>query len=171
MRDWQNEVRDVLDFPKPGIVFKDITPLLKNPQAVDAIATEIAQRFANERITAVAGVEARGFIFAPLIAQKLQAAFVPIRKPGKLPFSTISKSYDLEYGQASVELHTDAVSQNDRVLVVDDLLATGGTMNASCELIEELGGHVAGCAFVIELLFLAGRNTLSKYEVFSLMEV
>jgi len=163
-------IRDVPDFPKEGIVFKDITPLLTNPAAMKDIADRLAELFADKQIDLVAGIEARGWIFAPLLAERLGAGFVPIRKPGKLPYKKISRSYGLEYGTNTIEVHTDAVQAGQRVLMVDDLLATGGTMVAACELIEELGGQIAGVAFVIELSFLPGRAKLDKYDVTTLVQ-
>ena len=163
-------IRDVPDFPKEGIVFKDITPLLTNPAAMKDIADRLAELFADKQIDLVAGIEARGWIFAPLLAERLGAGFVPIRKPGKLPYKKISRSYGLEYGTNTIEVHTDAVQAGQRVLMVDDLLATGGTMVAACELIEELGGQIAGVAFVIELSFLPGRSKLKKYDVTTLVQ-
>jgi adenine phosphoribosyltransferase len=164
-------IRDVPDFPQKGIIFKDITPLLADPAAMKETADRLAAPYADKAIDLVAGVEARGWIFAPLLAERLGAGFVPIRKPGKLPYKKISRSYGLEYGRATIEIHTDAIKPGQRVLMIDDLLATGGTMTASCELIEELGGEVVACAFVVELCFLPGREKLKKYDVFTLLEV
>jgi adenine phosphoribosyltransferase len=166
-------IRDIPDFPKEGIVFKDITPLLANPAAMKHAADEMAKPFAEAAINCVCGVEARGFIFGPLIAERLGCGFVPIRKPGKLPYRKISRSYGLEYGKATIELHTDAIEPGQKVLMVDDLLATGGTMRAACELVEELKGEIAGCAFVIDLSFLPGRSRLEKkgYTVHTLLDV
>lgn len=163
-------IRDVPDFPKKGIIFKDITPVLANPQAMKEIADSLAEPFKDKGIDAVAGIEARGWVFAPLLAERLGAAFVPIRKPGKLPYKKISRTYGLEYGTNTIEVHTDAIKPGQKVLMVDDLLATGGTMVAACELIEELGGIIAACAFVIELTFLPGREELGKYEVSTLVK-
>ena len=163
-------IRDVPDFPKEGIIFKDITPLLAHPEAMKEIADRLAEPFKDKGIDAVAGIEARGWIFAPLLAERLGAAFVPVRKPGKLPYKKISRSYGLEYGTNTIEIHTDAIEPGQKVLMVDDLLATGGTMVAACELIEELGGIIAACSFVIELSFLPGREKLSKYKVSTLLE-
>ena len=150
-------IRDIPDFPKEGIIFKDISPLLGNAAALTACIDQLAERLEGKQIDAVAGVEARGFIFGPLLAQRLGVGFVPVRKPGKLPAETVSKSYDLEYGQATIEIHTDAIQPGARVLVVDDLLATGGTAVAACSLLEELGGEIVACAFAVELSFLPGR--------------
>ena len=164
-----SKIRDIPDFPKPGILFKDITPLVKDPAALRLAVHLLAQPFLGRDITAVVGMEARGFIFGSLVAWDLGLPFVPLRKPGKLPYDVQSISYDLEYGSASLEVHSDAFEVNDRVLVIDDLLATGGTAKASCELIEMMGATVEACAFVVELDFLAGREKLAQYEVHSLL--
>lgn len=164
-------IRDIPDFPKKGIIFKDITPLLADPKAMKETADQLAKIFKDTGITAVAGVEARGFIFGPLIAERLGVGFVPIRKPGKLPYKKISRTYGLEYGRATIEIHTDAVAAGDKILMVDDLLATGGTMAAACELVEELGAEIAACAFILELSFLPGRKALDKYPVHTLLKV
>lgn len=165
----KNKIRDIPDFPKPGIVFKDITPLVKDPAALRLAVHQLLQPFLGREITAVAGMEARGFIFGSLVAWELGIPFIPLRKPGKLPYDVQSVSYDLEYGSAELQVHIDAVDSNDKVLLIDDLLATGGTAKASCELIEKLGASVVACAFVVELDFLAGRELLQGYEVHSLL--
>lgn len=165
----KNKIRDIPDFPKPGIVFKDITPLVKDPAALRLAVHQLLHPFLGRDITAVAGMEARGFIFGALVAWELGVPFVPLRKPGKLPYDVQSVSYDLEYGSAELEVHIDAVDKNDKVLLIDDLLATGGTAKASCELIEKLGASVVACAFVVELDFLAGRELLKGYEVHALV--
>lgn len=162
-------IRTIPDFPEPGIQFKDITPLVKEPDMLRLAVHQLIHPFLGMNITAVAGMEARGFIFGTLAAWELGVGFIPLRKPGKLPYDVESLSYDLEYGSASLEVHVDAVTEGDRVLLVDDLIATGGTAAASCELIEKLGGEVAGCAFVVELDFLKGRDKLSKYQIHSLI--
>lgn len=162
-------VRDVPDFPKKGIVFKDITPLFRNPSSLKEIVDTIADRYAGKAIDVVVGAEARGFLIGPSIAMKLNAGFVPIRKPGKLPCETATMTYELEYGTDTLAIHKDAISNNDSVLMVDDLLATGGTMAASCDLVESLGGKIVGCAFIIELDFLHGKEKLEKFDVFSLI--
>jgi adenine phosphoribosyltransferase len=164
------KIRDIIDFPKPGIVFKDLTPVLADPGLMKLITQELAAPHVDTDISAVAGMEARGFIFGSLVAQALDVGFIPLRKPGKLPAETHSVSYDLEYGQATLEMHKDIVSPNDNILLVDDLIATGGTALASCQLIEAAGGHVAACAFVIELGFLDGREILANYDVHALIE-
>ena len=171
MTDIATIIRDIPDFPKKGIIFKDITPLLADPKAMKDTVDQLTAMFEDAGITAVAGVEARGFIFGPLIAERLGVGFVPIRKPGKLPYKKIARTYGLEYGRATIEIHTDAVTDADNVLMVDDLLATGGTMAAACQLVEELGAKVAACAFIIELSFLPGRKKLEKYPVHTLLKV
>lgn len=163
-------IRDIPDFPKPGIVFKDITPLVKNPATLRLAVHQLLHPFLGDEITAVAGMEARGFIFGSLVAWELAVGFVPLRKPGKLPHDVHSVSYDLEYGSATLEAHTDALNNTDKVLVIDDLLATGGTAQASCELVENLGAEVVACAFVVELEFLNGREKLNGYRIHSLIQ-
>jgi len=163
------KIRDIPNFPKPGIIFKDITPLVKDPVACRLAVHQLLHPFINQNITAVAGMEARGFIFGALVAWELGLPFIPLRKPGKLPHDVQSVSYDLEYGAAELEVHIDAVDSSDKVLLIDDLLATGGTAKASCDLIEKLGATVAACAFVVELDFLSGREKLNGYEVHSLL--
>ena len=164
-----SKIRNIPDFPKPGIMFKDITPLVKDPAALRLSVHELMQPFLGRDITAVAGMEARGFIFGSLVAWDLGLPFVPLRKPGKLPYDVQSVEYDLEYGSAALEVHIDAFESNDKVLLIDDLLATGGTAKASCELIEKFGAIVVACAFVVELDFLKGREKLNQYEVHSLI--
>ncbi len=164
-------IRDVPDFPKPGIIFKDITPLLADPGAMAQTVKQLVAPFVDAGIDVVTGIESRGFIFGSLVAAELGVAFVPIRKPGKLPYETIGVSYELEYGTDTVEVHCDAIKPGQKVLMVDDLLATGGTMAAACELVEKIGGEVAGIAFVIDLAFLNGKAKLDKYTIHSLMEV
>ena len=170
MNDLKKLIREVPDFPKPGINFYDITTLLKHPdglrQTVDALAAE----YEGEKVDAVIGVEARGFIFAPALAYHLGTGFVPVRKPKKLPAECASISYDLEYGQDTLEIHRDAIGNGHRVIIADDLLATGGTAKAVCNLVEELGGTVAGLVFVVELEFLPGRQKLEGYDVRSLIK-
>jgi adenine phosphoribosyltransferase len=163
-------VRDIPDFPKPGILFRDITPLLGSPLAFRAAVDLLALHYHGQPIDAVAAAEARGFIFAAPLAIELGIGFVPIRKRGKLPFKVHSFSYELEYGRDTVEMHQDALSPGHRVLLVDDLLATGGTMKACCELVEQTGAAIAGCCFVVELQFLNGRERLVPYDVFSLIQ-
>ncbi|HBO43967.1 MAG TPA: adenine phosphoribosyltransferase [Planctomycetaceae bacterium] len=163
-------IRSIPDFPKPGILFRDITPLLASPEALAETVRRLADRFRDARIDLVAAAEARGFLFAVPLAVALGAGVVPIRKPGKLPHGTVSETYELEYGTDTLEMHDDAVSPGDRVLVLDDLLATGGTVAACCRMIEKAGGTVVGCAFVIELAELGGAKKLAGYDVFSLVQ-
>jgi adenine phosphoribosyltransferase len=167
--DLHGYIRDIPDFPKPGILFKDITPLLAHPQAFHHAIDLLAVHFRGRDIGAIAAAEARGFLFAAPLALSLSLPVIPLRKPGKLPYKTISHSYDLEYGSAELNMHTDAVVPGTRVLLVDDVLATGGTMAAGCELVKKAGGVVAGCAFLIELSFLSGREKLKGVECFSLL--
>lgn len=162
-------IRDINDFPIPGIVFKDITPVMKDPEALKVAIDGLCRPFQNENLTAVAGMEARGFIFGSLVAYQLGVGFIPLRKPGKLPYDVKSKSYELEYGRATLEVHADAVAPGQRILVIDDLLATGGTALASCELLEELGANIVSCAFMIELAALGGRQKLGGRPVHSLL--
>ena len=168
--DLKKLIRDVPNFPKEGIIFKDITTLLKIPDGLSNAAEELFNLSKNNKITKVAGIESRGFILGGLLAEKLNAGFVPIRKPGKLPAETLSESYTLEYGMDSIQIHKDAIQKGDRVLLHDDLLATGGTMEAACKLIEKLGGEVVQISFIIELNFLHGRDKLSKYDIHSLIQ-
>ena len=167
MLDLRAFIRDVPDFPKPGILFKDITPLLASPSALAMAVELLCNPFRGKGIQAVIGVESRGFIFGTAIAQALSCGFVPVRKPGKLPAEKWSMTYDLEYGQDTLEVHKDAIKRGEKCLVVDDLLATGGTMKACCDLVEMLGGEIVGIAILIELTFLKGRDRFSKYELHS----
>jgi len=169
MKELDQYIRNISDFPKPGIQFKDITPLIKEPKMLKISVNKLIQPFLNEKLTAVAGMEARGFIFGSLAAWELGVSFIPLRKPNKLPYDVERLSYDLEYGSAALEIHVDALEKNDRVLLVDDLIATGGTAAASCQLIEKLGAEIVACAFIVELDFLNGREKLSKYNIHSLL--
>ncbi|MAE77197.1 MAG: adenine phosphoribosyltransferase [Planctomycetes bacterium] len=162
-------IRDVADFPKPGIVFKDITPLLLDAKALRFSITKMANEVADLDVTKVAGIESRGFIFGTAIARELGVGFIPIRKPGKLPWRTSRIEYDLEYGSDAVEIHEDACGADDQVLIVDDLLATGGTLEASISLVEGLGANVIACSLVIELAFLKGRDRLGNKRVETLV--
>jgi adenine phosphoribosyltransferase len=162
-------IREVPDFPKPGILFYDITTLLKDPQGLKSIIDELGRHYGGKGIEVVAGIEARGFIFAPAVAYALGAGFVPIRKPKKLPAATERVEYALEYGSDAVEMHKDAVQPGQRVLIVDDVLATGGTAAAAARLVEKLGGKVCGLGFVIELDFLSGRSKLAGYDIDSMI--
>ncbi len=163
------KVRDIPDFPEPGIIFRDITPMVADPSALQLAVYQLLHPFLGETINAVAGMEARGFIFGSLAAWELGVGFIPLRKPGKLPYDVQSASYDLEYGSAALEVHTDAINRGDKILLIDDLIATGGTAEASCQLVEELGGEIIGCAFVIELDALKGRDKLTNYRIHSLL--
>jgi adenine phosphoribosyltransferase len=167
--DLKRFIRDIPDWPKEGILFRDITPLLLNPDAFAAAVDALCTNFADAGIEYVAAVEARGFIFGSAAAVKLGVGFVPIRKKGKLPWRTESVSYDLEYGTDTLEVHSDAVESGGKVLMVDDLLATGGTMAAACKLIEKIGGTVAGITFLIELAGLQGRKKIADYKVTSII--
>lgn len=164
-------IRDVPNFPKPGIVFKDITPILQDPELCSEIVSEIAYSLKDMKIDVIAGIESRGFLFGLMLANHMKVPFVPIRKQGKLPFKTISESYKLEYGQATIEIHEDAFENGQHVLIHDDLLATGGTVVAASNLVEKLGGIVAAYSFIISLDFLNGEGRLHRYsdKVFSLM--
>jgi adenine phosphoribosyltransferase len=168
--DLKQLIREVPDFPKPGILFYDITTLLRDSDGFAGVIDGLKSHYSGARVDLVLGIEARGFIFAPALAYALHAGFVPIRKPGKLPAAVVSVSYDLEYGKDSLEMHKDAVQPGSRVLIVDDLLATGGTAAAAARLVREAGGTVAGLGFVVELTFLSGRAKLPEYDVFSLLQ-
>ena len=170
MTNLAEKIRDIPDFPKKGFIFKDITTLLKDKEAFREAVDRLAEPFEGKPVDLVLGIESRGFIFAAAVAYKLGVGFIPARKPGKLPAETISATYELEYGTDSIELHRDAIKSGQNVLIVDDLIATGGTAKAACELVEKLGGKVLGVAFLIELTFLKGRNKLRDYDVFSLIE-
>lgn len=162
-------VRDVPDFPKKGIIFKDITPILKEPEALQVAVDELAEVLRSSQPDQIVGIESRGFILSPILAYKLKAGFVPVRKRGKLPAATFRVAYDLEYGSNELEIHQDAILKGMRVAVVDDLLATGGTARAAVDLVEKLGGKVVAVAFLVELSFLKGREKLADYEIFSLI--
>mgnify|MGYP000670660678 CR=1 FL=1 len=168
--DLKTVIRDVPDFPKEGIIFKDITTLLNNAEYFEASIENIVDHFIDTKIDYIAGIESRGFIFGSALAFKLGVGFVPIRKKGKLPHKTVEETYDLEYGKDTVCIHEDAFPKGANVLLVDDLLATGGTAAASVKLLEKVGAKIAGIAFVIELKFLNGREKLGKYDIFSQVE-
>lgn len=167
--DLKHYIRDVPDFPKPGILFRDITPLLADPKAFGYAIDRFAEYFGDKGVTTIIAAEARGFIFAAPLSLKLQAAFVPVRKPGKLPRQTHSFTYELEYGSDTLHMHTEDVGPGDRVLLVDDLLATGGTIGACTKIVEQAGASVAGCAFLIELDVLKGRDKLTGYDICTLI--
>lgn len=170
MEDLKKLIREVPDFPKPGILFYDITTLLKDKCGFRAVIDALRGHYRDAQVDTVLGIEARGFIFAPALAYALGAGFVPVRKPRKLPAECVSVSYELEYGTDSLEMHKDAISHGHRVLIVDDLLATGGTAAAAARIVQNVGGSVAGIGFVIELSFLKGRERLAGYDVFSLLQ-
>ena len=161
----QDYIRDIKDFPKPGVLFKDITPLLANKDASEACIDSLIALVNDEKIDKVVAIESRGFFFGMLLAQRLDAGFVPIRKSGKLPYTTVVEPYSLEYGMDVIEMHEDAIKKGERVLLHDDVLATGGTAKAACKLIERLGGEVVQCNFIIELQFLRGADKLKRYEI------
>jgi adenine phosphoribosyltransferase len=163
------KIREIPDFPKPGILFYDITTLLKDPASFEAVIDRMADAVKDDRIDVVVGMESRGFIFAAPLAYKLKAGFVPVRKLGKLPAETIEVEYDLEYGTATLEVHRDAISDGQRVLLVDDLLATGGTVLGTIELVRQLGGQIAGLSFMVELSALHGRDKLTDYQIHTLL--
>jgi len=165
----ENYIRDIQDFPKVGVVFKDITPLLANAEATALCLNELLRLVENQKIDKVVGIEARGFFFATLLAKELNAGFVPIRKPGKLPYETLKQPYTLEYGMDSLEMHEDSIQKGDKVLMHDDVLATGGTAAAACKLIEKLGGEIVQCNFLLEIEFLKGASKLKRYEHRSLL--
>ncbi|GAC1401363.1 MAG: adenine phosphoribosyltransferase [Ktedonobacteraceae bacterium] len=166
----EDRIRDIQDFPQQGVLFKDITPLLQDSLAFRAAIDRLAAHYAGAGIQTVVGVESRGFIFGAPLAYQLNCGFVPVRKFGKLPSETVSVEYALEYGTNVVEIHKDAIQPGERVLIVDDLLATGGTVSAAIELVEKLGGHIAGVAFLVELTFLKGRDQLRGHDVFALIK-
>ena len=168
--DLKKLIREIPDYPKPGILFYDLTTLLKDKSGFQTMIDRLCEHYAGRHVDLVAGIEARGFIFAPALAYRLGAGFVPVRKPKKLPWKTASVSYQLEYGTDSLEIHEDAVRRGQRVLICDDLLATGGTASATVQLVRQLGGEVTGAAFAVELNFLNGRSKLTGLDVFSLIQ-
>ena len=167
--DLKGFIREVPDFPKAGILFKDITTLLADAEALRATIEQLAQPYRNEAVDLVVGIESRGFIFGTALAHQLGVGFVPIRKPGKLPAEAISAEYELEYGTDKIEIHTDAIAEGQKIAIVDDLLATGGTMAAACQLVSELQGEIVGISFVIELDFLNGRAKLGDWPIHTLI--
>ena len=166
----KSKIRDVPDFPKPGILFKDITPVLQDRKLFAEVIDAFGERYLDKKIDTIVGVESRGFLFGAALAYRLGCSLVPVRKSGKLPYKTIQASYDLEYGSATVEMHIDAIRKGERIIVIDDLLATGGTADATCRLVEQHSGKIVECAFVVELTFLNGRDKLKGREVFSLVQ-
>lgn len=167
--DLKSKIRTIHDWPKEGIVFRDITSLLQDGDAFTHACEQFYERYRNKNLTKIVGIDARGFIFGPVLAYRLGIGFVPVRKPGKLPSDTLKESYSLEYGEGFLEIHKDAIHDNDRVIVMDDLIATGGTAKATVALIETLGGYVEECAFLIELGHLNGREQLGDCDIFSLV--
>ncbi|UCD61903.1 MAG: adenine phosphoribosyltransferase [Flavobacteriaceae bacterium] len=167
--DFKNYIRDIHDFPEKGITFKDITPLLKDAKALQAAADAMLEMIGDVKVDKVVGMESRGFFFAPILAAKLNAGFVPVRKAGKLPSDKISRTYALEYGKDTLEMHEDSINPGENVIIHDDVLATGGTAKATCELVESLGGKVLQCNFLLELLSLKGAVKLDGYAVKSLV--
>ncbi|MDO8516577.1 MAG: adenine phosphoribosyltransferase [Nanoarchaeota archaeon] len=165
----KSKIRTIPNFPKPGIMFRDITTLLKDGEGMKKAIDVLYERYKDKKINVVAGIESRGFIIGGILAERLKTGFVPIRKKGKLPFETIKEEYDLEYGKDSIEIHKDAISPGQRVLLIDDLIATGGTMMAACNLIEKLEGKIVECAFIVELPELKGREKLVKWPIFTIV--
>jgi adenine phosphoribosyltransferase len=171
IRDYiKSKVRSIPDWPIKGVIFRDITTLLQDPLAHREICTIFYNRYAAENIDKIVGIDARGFLFGSVLAYKLDVGFVPVRKNGKLPYKTISESYSLEYGEETIEIHEDAIAQGERVVIVDDLMATGGTITAAANLVEKLGGDIVECSFVVELPDLKGREKLGNRKVFSIIE-
>lgn len=166
----KQHIRQVPDFPKPGVLFYDITTLLRDPAGLKVTIDRLSTPYAGQGIDVVIGIESRGFILAAPVADRIGAGFIPIRKPGKLPVKAIKESYDLEYGQDALEIHADAIEKGQRVLIVDDVLATGGTSAAAAALVKKLGGNLHGLAFLIELLFLRGKTKLEKHQVYSVLQ-
>lgn len=167
--DYKKFIRDIPDYPRPGVVFKDITTMLKKPEIFKHVIAAMAEKFRGTGVTKVCGIESRGFIFGAPLALALDAGFVPVRKEGKLPWTRLSQEYTLEYGTGKVEIHTDAVEKGEKILIVDDVLATGGTVDAVCQLVNRIGGQVVGLAFFIELEFLRGRGKFPDMEIYSLV--
>ena len=170
MKDLKNAIRDIPDFPKQGIIFKDITPLLQDSTLFRRAVDRLCEEFRNKDIDVIASIESRGFIFGSAVAYKLGVGFAPVRKKGKLPYKTYSATYALEYGTDALEIHQDAIKKGDKVLIIDDLIATGGTLGAVIDLVKKMGGEVAGIGFLIELTFLNGREKNKDHEIFSLIK-
>jgi len=170
MQDIKPFIRNVKDFPKPGIMFRDITTLLQNSDSLKQTIDLLYEQVKDLKIDKICGIESRGFIFGAMLAEKIGCGFIPIRKPGKLPAEVVKESYSLEYGTDTIEIHKDSIEKGDRILLHDDLLATGGTMKAACNLVEKLGGEIAHISFIVELSFLNGRKELSKYNISALAD-
>ena len=169
MKEMEKYIRDIQDFPKEGVLFKDITTLLQDPEGMQLCKEQLIKLVGDQKIDKVVGIESRGFFFGPLLAQHYNAGFVPVRKPKKLPFTTISEVYDLEYGTDAVEIHIEAIKKGDKVLIHDDILATGGTAQAVCKLIERLGGEIVQCNFIAQIDFLEGKKKLNGYPVMTVL--
>jgi len=170
VKKFESFIRDIHDFPKPGVLFKDISPLLANPKAMHDCTNALYDLIDDEKIDKVIGIESRGFFFATLLANRFDAGFIPVRKSGKLPYKTVSESYELEYGEGILEIHEDAIKKGDRVIIHDDVLATGGTARAVCNLVEKLGGEIVQCNFLIELVFLNGKEKIKGFPYASLFK-
>ncbi len=170
MIDLNKYIREIPNFPKEGIKYKDITPLLRSPEAIKESVAQFLELIGDEKIDKVVGIESRGFLFGMLLAEKLNAGFVPIRKPGKLPAETYSEVYELEYGKDTLEIHCDAIQKGERIILHDDVLATGGTARAACDLVKKMGAEIVQCNFLVELTFLNGRKKLNSYPVKSLLK-
>ncbi len=168
--DLKNSVRSIVDWPIKGVIFRDLTTLMKDPEAFQAACDCLYERYRDKKIDKIVGIDARGFVFGAVVAYKLGLGFVPVRKKGKLPAETVSACYDLEYGSAEVEMHQDAISSGERVVIIDDLIATGGTIEAAVKLVRQCGGEVVECAFLIELPDLLGRKRIADCDVFAMME-
>jgi len=170
MNSLEQYIRDIKDFPKEGVLFKDIAPMLQNPKAMEECLAALMNLIGSQQIDKVVGIESRGFFFGTLLAQRFNAGFIPVRKPGKLPYTTISESYSLEYGTDTLEMHEDAILPGENILIHDDVLATGGTAKAVCKLVEKLGGNIVQCNFIMQLNFLNGKEKLQGYNVRSVLE-
>ena len=170
MIDLKNAIRSIPDFPIKGIIFRDITTLMQNPEALREACNQFYNRYKDEKIDKVVGIDARGFVFGAVLAYLLDVGFIPVRKKGKLPFEAISEKYSLEYGNAEIEIHKDAITKGERVVIIDDLIATGGTVSAAIKLVEALGGEIVECAFVVELTDLKGREIIKDKNIFTLVE-
>ena len=168
--DFKSLIRDVPNFPKKGIIFKDITPLLKDPKAFQEVIRQLADHYKNSRITSIVAMESRGFIFGGALVATMGVSFIPVRKPGKLPWKTLQETYELEYGKDTLEIHLDAIGKGDRILVLDDVLATGGTAAATIRLVERAGGEVVEACFIIQLTFLKGHEKLKSTPVYSIIQ-
>ena len=170
MIDLKNAIRSIPDFPIKGIIFRDITTLMQNPEALREACNQFYNRYKDEKIDKIVGIDARGFVFGAVLAYLLDIGFIPVRKKGKLPFEAISEKYSLEYGNAEIEIHKDAITKGERVVIIDDLIATGGTVAAAIKLVEALGGEIVECAFVVELTDLKGREIIKDRKIFTLVE-